>query len=126
MKWRQTAKERRCARRTARRVAILTVLVVATSSPFSRVGTDSSVAADAALAPAAAHGHALLKPPSERTGAWADGAIDSFEEDDLSCEHRVSAPSERTGSGAPLRSRTPRFGSGELARSCPARGPPSA
>ena len=126
MKWGRTAKQSAITRRSGRRVAMLAVLVLAVSGAFSNVGSASSIGAAATLAPLAAHRQVRLKPPSERIGAWADGAIDSFEENDPSCEPLALTPAKRTESLASCDSRVPRLASGELARPRPARGPPSA
>lgn len=122
----RTAEKSDLTRWLGRRVGVSIALIAAVSGAFSSAEADFSVAAEPALATGAAHGQWLFEPPSERTGGWADGAIDSLEKDDLSCDHRVAIPSERTEALAPLRSHVPRFASGELARPYPARGPPSA
>lgn len=120
------AKRSSIARRLGRPVATLSVLIVLVSAGLSSLGSDSSTGAEATLGPSAAPGQVLLKSPPERSGPWADGAIDSFEEDDLSCEQSTPTPSEANGSRAPRNFRIPFFARGELAQPYPARGPPSA
>jgi hypothetical protein len=104
----------------------LSVLVVLVSAGFSSPGGGLSPGAKSALSQLAAHNDVLLKPPAKRSGAWADGAIDSFEEDDLDCEQLAPTPSERAASAARHDFRIPFFTSADLARPHPARGPPSA
>ena len=122
----RTAKRSTIARRPSRRVAMLSVLVVLVSAGFSSPGGGLSPGAESALSEWAAHNDVVLKPLAERSGAWADGAIDSFEEDDLDCEHLAPTPSGRAASSARQDIRIPFFASADLARPHPARGPPSA
>ncbi len=105
---------------------MLSLLVVLVSAGFSGSGSDLSSVAESALSRLPARSHTLLKPPAKRSGAWADGAIDSFEEDDLDCEQSAPTPSERTAWATPRSFRIQFFASGDLARPHPARGPPSA
>ena len=122
----RTAKRSTIAPRPGRRVAMLSVLVVLVSAGFPSPGAGLSPGVESALSRLAAHNDVLLKPPAERNGAWADGAIDSFEEDDLDCEHLARTPCERAASAARHKFRIPFFASADLARPHPARGPPSA
>ena len=122
----RTAKRSAIARRPGRRVAMLSVLVVLVSAGFSSPGGGLSPGAQSALSQLAGHNDVVLKPPAERSGAWADGAIDSFEEDDLDCEQLAPTPRARGTAAARHKFRVPFFASADLARPHRPRGPPSA
>ena len=126
MDQRPEAKQSAVVRRPGRRVAIVCGLLVLASAGSSNSGARLSADAQSSLSRLAAHGDTFLKAPSERSGAWADGAIDSFEEDDLDCEQLVPTPCERAATAARHDFRIPFSASADLARPHPARGPPSA
>lgn len=78
------------------------------------------------LAPLAPHSPWALKTATSRLGQYADGAIDSYEDDDF-IGGRARPPSVRsTESCAAADFLAPDFASDRLALTYPARGPPSA
>ena len=113
-------------RRVGWRVTLSTLLVVAVSAGFSSAGSDLVTRADATVAELSAPGQHLQEPSSERLAAWANEAIDSFEDDDLDCEQPLPPSVQTSRSSAASSSSAPRLASGEPARTYPARGPPSA
>jgi hypothetical protein len=91
-------------------------------SPRSELPSGSGVV----LAPLAAHSPWALETASSRLGQYADGAIDSCEDDDF-IGGRTLPPSVRsTESCAAPDFLAPNFASDRLAVTYPARGPPSA
>ncbi len=121
----RTEEQRAAMHRSGRPVTVSALLVVAISAVFSSAGSDFASGADAALAPLAPHRQVLREPAWEPISVWADGAIDSLEDDDFSCEQPIVPSIQRTGSEPASSARAPRFASGELAQTYPARGPPS-
>ncbi len=122
----QTGELSTILRRLSRLAAALTVLVVAIPALLSSPGSDVPCKADAALAQLAVSNRVLQEPPSERPEAYAEGAADSFEDDDLSCDEPLSPSIQCTVPLTTCSSPARRLSSGELARTYLARGPPSA
>jgi hypothetical protein len=109
-----------------RRSARLTFLVAAVISVNSGIGSNPSVEGHDSLAPITAHSQVLRQPAAERAGAWADGAIDSSEDNDPTCDW-TNLPSIRTiGSLTASAVGAWCLTGSELSRSYAARGPPFA
>jgi hypothetical protein len=111
--------------RLAQRAALMSLLVLALPALWGTTG-DVSAPAGATPRPSAAQSQLLREPAPERIGACADGAVDSSEDHDPSCQP-LALPSIRiSGPWTVAHSCTRRPSDGQRARSQTARGPPLA
>lgn len=109
-----------------RHSAPLTFFVALAISVFSGASEDRSVEAQASLTPSTSHPQLLRQPAAERSGAWADGAIDSSEDHEPTCDWGNLPSIQSLGSLTATAVGSWCLSGSELARSYAARGPPFA
>jgi hypothetical protein len=109
----------------AQRAALMALLVLALPALWG-TSADLSAPASSTLRPLAAQSQLLREPAPERIGACADGAVDSSEDHNPSCQPRA-VPSIRISAAWTITdSRARRPSDSQSARSQTARGPPLA
>jgi hypothetical protein len=106
--------------------AVLALLAVSAAVVLGPAEGDASAEAQAASARSASFGRLLLEPGSWATGECADGAFDSFEDDDLSGEGPSSLRFRGADSPTARVLRVKGLSKSAPSGSHPARGPPSA